>query len=500
MMKNKKLHTIILPLCTLLLFSCTQDNISPASDTENEIRFQTGTTTRGLIDNLAQEGTKITLYGYHGTDVLAKDKKPLAGKSLTYTSEGRWVVVDDDSDEPTKPITYFWEGNGNYRFFGWLKKDANGLTATRLTTNYADNKLTVSGTLNDQYDQFDFLYSNVDQRTLTDANMANEKGRPVAMNMNHLFSAFSIGIKNLSAKKITVKSIVLQRIKTQGSATINYSDTEQGNGKESIELGLEQTFISYTNDVGYEVDAAGGLKHNIFNPDATEKMYYLTWPQDLPELIFKTENDEEKAENAVFPLLMTYMVEGDSKPITKRMKLPHTIWLAGKKYSYEVMIADKYVDLLYSVSDWDYVESDVDFREGTVTVTDETKLDWENGETNADGTVEKNTCEVDVANKKVYVLNGQAVEATFGFVTPRGGQWKASLKGDVDAFTLIDGQGPIDNNLHRIKIQPTIINPRQDYSVRLEFVVIAADGKTYPADVVQNTAHGEIYSIVLLKP
>lgn len=504
MMKNRQLHTIILPLCTLLLFSCTQDTISPASDSENEIRFQTGTPTRGLIDNLAV-GSEICLYGYRdgtplaqGSNLADGTSKALEGKTLAYRNfngSNRWSVVNGDN-----PITYFWEGTGTYRFFGWLQKDANGLTVPKTNWDNEKNVLAIEATLDQSYNQFDFMYSDVDQRTLTDANMANEKGRPVAMNMNHLFSAFSIGIKNLSAKKITVKSIVLQRIKTQGSTTINYSGTEQGNGKVSIELESEQTFISYTNDVGYEVDAAGGLKHNIFNPDATEKMYYLTWPQDLPELIFKTEKDEEEAENAVFPLLMTYMVEGDSKPITKRMKLPHTKWVAGKKYSYEVMIADKYVDLLYSVSDWDYVESDVDFREGTVTVTDETKLDWENGETNADGTVEKNTCEVDVANKKVYVLNGQAVEATFGFVTPRGGQWKASLKGDVDAFTLIDGQGPIDNNLHRIKIQPTIINPQQDYSVRLEFVVIAADGKTYPADVVQNTAHGEIYSIVLLKP
>ena len=82
MMKNRQLHTIILPLCTLLLFSCTQDTISPASDTENEIRFQTGTPTRGLIDNLAQEGTKITLYGYHDGNFLAanNDAKILNGK------------------------------------------------------------------------------------------------------------------------------------------------------------------------------------------------------------------------------------------------------------------------------------------------------------------------------------------------------------------------------------------------------------------------------------
>lgn len=504
MMKNRQLHTIILPLCTLLLFSCTQDTISPASDSENEIRFQTGTPTRGLIDNLAV-GSEICLYGYRDGAYLAagNDDKKLAGKTLKYLNTDRWSVVNGDN-----PITYFWEGTGTYRFFGWLQKDANGLKDPdhdnvgtnddkwSAVYNESEKKLTVEATLDQSYNQFDFMYSDVDQRTLTDENMANEKGRAVAMNMNHLFSAFSISLSNQSNKKITVKEVILKHIDKQGNATINYSDNiETGDGKVVYDITESDnstgSFLTYGTNPGYEV-AMGSVKRNIFSPEAQEKQYYMVWPQNLPVLNFATEDEEEKAEPSLFPLVLRYTVEGDNTVITKKMKIPHTNWEAGKKYNYEVLIADKIVTLNYTVKDWDEIKSNVDFKEGTVTVA--TPLDWENGEEG-----EKNTCIVDGTNKKVYVLGAQAVEATFGFATPKGGQWKVSLKGDIEAFEIENSQGPIDNNLHRIRILPKVINPERDYSVELEFVVIRANGETHLANVVQTQGHNDIYSIVLQK-
>lgn len=503
MMKNRQLHTIILPLCTLLLFSCTQDTISPASDSENEIRFQTGTTTRGLIDNLAV-GSEICLYGYKDDNPLANDNenKRLEGKTLKYLNTDRWSVVNGDN-----PITYFWEGTGTYRFFGWLQKDANGLTVpeTNWDTTYDDdnnnNVLTIEATLDQSYNQFDFMYSDVDERTLTDENMANEKGRAVAMNMNHLFSAFSIGLSNQSKKKITIKEVILKHIDKQGNATINYSDdSETGDGKVVYNITESNNstgpFLTYEPNPGYEV-AMGSVKRNIFSPEAQEKQYYMVWPQNLPVLNFATEDEEEKAEESLFPLVLRYTVEGDNTVITKKMKIPHTNWEAGKKYNYEVLIADKIVTLNYTVKDWDEIKSDIDFKKGTITVA--SPLDWENGETNTDGTTEKNTCIVDNDNKKVYVLGAQAVEATFGFTTPLGRPWKVSLKGDIEAFEIENSQGLIDNNLHRIRILPKVINPERDYSVELEFVVIRANGEIHLANIVQTQVHNDIYSIVLQK-
>ena len=511
MMKNRQLHTIILPLCTLLLFSCTQDTISPASDSENEIRFQTGTTTRGLIDNLAV-GSEICLYGYRdgtplaqGSNLADGTSKALEGKTLRSSGDS-WAVYNGNTR-----LTYFWEGDGNYKFFGWLTKDGTGTTGlqaptTNFTTTYTNTEvkpytLEVAGTLDKDYNQFDFLYSNVVNRTLPEGG----KGA-VPVNMKHLFTAFSIGIENLSEKDITIKEVTLRHIKTQGSATINYSDDNSvGNGKVTYNLSEQKppatSFLSYSELTGgYVVEAGGDLEHNIFVPGTTaENKYYLVWPQTLPEISFSKEEEEEEAEDEEFTLVMKYTVEGDDAVITKRMKIPSSSlnWEAGMLYSYNVQIADKIVTLNYTIQEWDYIDSDVDFKNGTVTVA--SPIDWENGETNADGTFEKNTCRVDYDSHKVFVEGIKPVEATFGFSTPKGGQWYVSLVGDVDAFEIENNLGPIDGNLHRIMIKPKILSPERDYSVKLQFVVMTANGDTHLADLVQTQGHGEIYSIVLQK-
>ena len=504
MMKNRRLHTIILPLCTLLLFSCTQDNISPAPDSENEIRFQTGTPTRGLIDNLAV-GSEICLYGYKDDNPLANDNenKKLEGKTLRSSGDS-WAVYNGDTR-----LTYFWEGDGNYKFFGWLTKDGTGTTGLQaptenFSTNFTDNKLTVAATLDKDYNQFDFLYSNVVNRTVS----VNQGKDAVPLNMNHLFAAFCIGIENLSAKNITIKEVTLRHIKTTGSATIDFSsdDTSDATPQVSYSLSEEEApttpFLSYQDNTnGYVVEAGGDLEHNIFVPGTTaENKYYLVWPQTLPVISFNTEKEEEEAEDEEFTLVMKYTVEGDDDAvITKRMKIPSSSlnWEAGMLYSYNVQIADKIVTLNYTIQEWDYIDSDVDFKDGTVGVA--SPIDWENGEKNTDGTFEKNTCIVDNVSHKVFVEGIKPVEATFGFSTPKGGQWYVSLVGDVDAFEIENNLGPIDGNLHRIMIKPKILSPERDYSVKLQFVVMTANGDTHLADLVQTQGHGEIYSIVLQK-
>lgn len=508
MMKNRQLHTIILPLCTLLLFSCTQDNISPASDTENEIRFQTGTPTRGLIDNLAQEGTKITLYGYHDGNFLAanNDAKILNGKSLKcLDNNGNWSVVDGSDN----PLTYFWEGTGNYRFFGWLQQDASGLTFPS-TLSFQDKTLSVPVTFNysyienngtikktESYNQFDFLYSNVDERELTDANMANEKGRPVAMNMKHLFSAFSIGIQNTSEDDITVKSIKLQRLHSTGTATIDFSSATNVAYNTSS---TGQPLASYQDDKGYLLQGtnsvAGGTKvPNIFNPEDVNQKFYMVWPQ-AENIIFdnrlegKTAEEEAKLDETYdecYPLIMEYTINTETTPRKKRMKFPKQVWQPGMKYSFNVLIADKIITLYANVQPWDYSSSNINFSDGTVEVNGNNSLTWD-----------KTKCRVEPSEKKVYVQNGNPVEATFALAAPVGGSWIVSFRddgGNIDQFEIIDdadkatdGIGPIDGNIHRIKIKPINNDTHSDFEVRLKFAVKTADGRTIPIDDVIQVA------------
>ena len=490
MMKNKKLHTIILPFCTLLLFSCTQDTISPASDTENEIRFQTGTTTRGLIDNLAV-GSEICLYGFHYENFLAHgNDKQLSGKTLAYRNfngTNRWSVVDGEN-----PITYFWEGDGIYRFFGWLAKDATGLTAptNNWKTNYTEKKLTINATLDKDYNQFDFLYSDVHERTLP----RQSKSDPVALEMNHLFTAFGIGITNTSEDNIQVKKVTLRTIHDTGSAVIDFSSTRC-----SVEYGSTPIsrnpntapFIEYDNADGYTVynDESGNpnVKNNIFNPDATAKEYYIVWPQaeDVFPEPFANDKEEENARDESFSLILVYVADGQT--IKKRMQLPKMAWVPGKLYYFDILVADKLVEIITTVKDWKYFTSNIDFNENTIEVKENKHLTWD-----------PNTCTVEDTGKKVYIKNGQPAEGTFTIDAPIGGQWRASLEGDVTAFEILDdtapigdGFGPIDGTQHRIRVRPLINDPDRDYSVRVKFVAVTAGGKTYPADDMLQDVNGD---------
>lgn len=504
MMKNKKLHTIILPLCTLLLFSCTQDTISPASDTENEIRFQTGTTTRGLIDNLAQEGTKITLYGYHDGNFLAanNDAKILNGKSLKcLDNNGNWSVVDGSDN----PLTYFWEGNGDYRFFGWLAKDPNGLVApnnSKWSAGYNDKVLTVNATLDKDYNQFDFLYSNVHERTLP----IQSKSDPVALEMNHLFTAFGIGISNTSKNAITIKSVTLGKLHDKGSAVIDFSTTPcaVSYGTTSISRNPDTApFIEYGGSgYTYTIESGDGentgVRYNIFNPSATAKEYYMVWPQAesvFPKLTFDNDEAEANEPDTSFPLILVY--ESNGTEYKKRMQLPQMAWAPEKLYYFNVLVADKLVEITATVKDWKYSHADVDLGESALSVKQGKHLIWD-----------ENTCTVDHTNRIVYVKNGQPVEGTFTIDAPKGGQWRVSLEGDFTAFTIMDdaaptddGFGPIDGKQHRIRIVPQISNPDRDYSVTLKFVAVAVDSKTYSADeLLQNYDNDEMaekYTVVL---
>ena len=80
-------------------------------------------------------------------------------------------------------VVHYSDGGGsydghsrNYKFFGWLTKDGTATTGlqaptTNFKTTYTNTEdkpytLEVAGTLDKDYNQFDFLYSNVVNRTL----------------------------------------------------------------------------------------------------------------------------------------------------------------------------------------------------------------------------------------------------------------------------------------------------------------------------------------------
>ena len=124
------LHLWLFALCGSLLHSCSQNEAVPEVEypenemesPENEVKFQASEgASRSFIEgnHLSTANTTMCIYGYKDNVPLAQSKgdKVLTGKTLMYNGTA-WSVVDNTEDQ--NPIIYYWEGNGKYRFFGWL--------------------------------------------------------------------------------------------------------------------------------------------------------------------------------------------------------------------------------------------------------------------------------------------------------------------------------------------------------------------------------------------
>ena len=499
-MINRFIYILTIALCGCLMSSCVQDDDLFPQDETNDIVFRTQVpATRGFLSttNLATVGTKLSIIGTKDGDAMDLSGKPLEYRNIGGTN--RWTFVDNAGN----PLTYYWLGLGDYKFYGWLTYDAAGTLSIPNTWTYDNDtkKLSIpTTTVNKDYNQFDFLYSEVDQRIMDESNFATLKRQPVSLSMKHLFTAFGIGIRNTSEDAMTVKEVKLYNIHEQGSAEIDYNGTTAAaTYTTSTTRAADAPFISSTTEFTLlaSPSTGGTVVDNVFNPAEAARHYYMVWPQSADVLSPTTPElgaDDDPDLDVRNILYIKYQVGENT--FEKRLKLPAQAWQAGKRNYLEIQVADKLVSLTATVKDWDYTSSVVDFQDN-ILVEEDDRLKYDE---------EKSI--VDKVNKKVYIKNGQPAEASFAIDAPTGGQWRVSLEGDVTAFEIVDdtdptddGFGPIDGQQHTIKIVPLITNPSRDYSVRLKFVVVTADTKILPADnMIQGTTGDHAvnyYDIVL---
>lgn len=494
-----------LPLVFLSVFtlSCLNEEYDSPHDGHEEISFQVeNVPSRGFIDesNLNTIGTSLSVYGFCNGQIFF-DGTPMAmkNKNLEYDmvdGEACWIIKDNDS-----PAKYHWVENGKYKFFGWLRHDkVSGLTMPNSWTFDESNyTFTIPQTVVDKdYNQFDFIFSDVHVRELDEDTPTEVKQVPVPFVLHHLFASFGVGIRNSSEEDITITKVALEGIHDKGGATVDYSDDISGviYTPTSISRLSGAPFVEYTGD-GYLLPKETGVVGDAFS-GVKEKIYYMVWPQNK-EIVAPTTpvTDEGDREYAATDSLLVVEFIREGQKFGKRIKLPEVDWEAGKKYYLEIQIADKLVELKVTVNPWGYTSSSMDFSEETVTVKEDGHLKW-------DG----NTCIKNDTEKKVYVNQGQPIEATFALDAPQSGQWRVSLEGDITAFKILDdtapvedGIGPIDGASHRIRIVPQINNPERNYTATLKIVVLTAEGKVLSVDDLLQDIDGDetpdLYTIVL---
>lgn len=491
---------LTLALLIASILSCSHEEYDGYDSGSEEMSFQVEYgKTRGFIDetNINTLGTSLAVYGYLDDQPLMKGTSmAMQGKSLEYDrleGEPRWIIKSDGA-----PVKYYWNENGTYKFFGWLKHDqANGLSMpTTWTFDETTKQLTIPDiTIDKDYNQFDFIYSGVHTRILNENTTPEEKRIPVPFELKHLFSSFGVGIRNsfqhdegTTNGDITIKKMALMNIHDKGSAVIDYANSDDATYGETSMSDEKKPFIEYQGG-GYTLPAEVGVVGDAFS-GAREQVYYMVWPQKQQATTTPPVEEGNDNEDVITgPYLYVEFMRG-GEDYAKEVKLPEMNWEAGKRYHFELQMADKQIELTVKVVDWEYTSSSMDFTNSSISATAQSQLSWV-----------ENTYIQGETNNKIYVKQGQPIEATFGFATPLGAQWRVSLEGDFSAFKILDnaspmedGIGPIDGKSHLIRIVPQITNPDRTYTATLKFVVLTADGRVLQANsIIQPT----IYEIVL---
>ena len=418
------------------------------------------------------EGNRLKIYDFNPSgkyfdDVIGPD---IQGNNYGYANV--W---------PFEDAPHAWTAD-EHKFFGWLAKDANfegGMTpesfyGTGFNFDETEKILTIPAkSMGADTPQFDFLYSNIVTRDMVNA----PDYSAVQLKFSHLFTAVSFGAENSTTSDIQIKEFRIENILNKREATIDYS------GAEPEVSYKDGTVDQYLTRISEEFTLASETRINDIFAQSENQSFLMLWPLDASHLHSgKTATEENGVVQYPEEWKMYINYIADNQEYTKRMNFPNAPWEAGKRYHYDILFADKAIELTEHVKDWDYEHQDVDYTDATVGVESTGVLKWDSGDS-----------EINETNKTVSIVNAQPAKGSFTIKAPVGGTWMISLTGDVNAFEVTPDNGEIEGNTVHISVKPLISDPKRDYKVKLKFAVRRADGRVITADEVQPT----VYTIVL---
>ena len=379
--------------------------------------------TKAFIEDINRLGNELVVYDYmtgiSGTlDVAEADRWYIDHSRIHCTVDGQQVWDYVSGDE------YFWLYGSNHSCFGWLFTGPSGYNTitffgehphfekATFTLPLPAYKFTHASPL------YDFLYSDVTKRTYT---QANPDSSPIDLKLNHLFSAFRFTVRSVRQAPVTISSAVL-KVVTQKKATIDFEGAvDRVSGGKPV--------VTYT-EIASDTLYLGGRNHELTNVSAAINLFdrkdvqafRMIWPQD-----------ETEFESAVLDVTYSETVEGQIRQQTKTFQLngfSQKEWLAGNRYSYELVFTDKEITLTCEVLPWNKKEIVLDFTE-VVVVSD--KIQWHD---NTISHLDEHTGEVLLFNDK-----NKPAECYFKIDAPQGARWIASLvpvAGKSDAFEFVD--------------------------------------------------------------
>ena len=383
--------------------------------------------TKAFIEDINRSGNELVVYDYmtgiEGTlDVAEADRWYIDHSRIHCTVDGQQVWDYVSGDE------YFWLYGSHHSCFGWLFTGPSGYNTITFfgehphfeketfTLPLPAYKFTHASPL------YDFLYSDVTKRTYT---QANPDSSPIDLKLNHLFSAFRFTVRSVRQAPVTIHSAVL-KVVTQKKATIDFEDAVDrvagGKAVVSYEPGSSKVDTLQLKDRDHEL-ASGSPAINLFDRNDVEA-FRMIWPQDETEFADAVLEVKYTDANATDPNALqtkTFQLNGFSQKE----------WLAGKRYSYELVFTDKEITLTCAVLPWNKKEIVLDFTE-VVVVSD--KIQWHD---NTISHLNEHTGEVLLFND-----TNKPAECYFKIDAPQGARWIASLVSvagsGADAFEFVD--------------------------------------------------------------
>lgn len=270
--------------------------------------------------------------------------------------------------------------------------------------------------------------------------------------------------------KYTIKSLSITGLRNRGAADINYSANSTSDLVTYSGPTVDGKFFG---DITQDIVMEHGFTYDLLGSSA------IAVPSDGFTPTFKLLWPLTKEQVQEIRITGTYVIDGNVDELGNPIESPidvsltmdgttYSPWKAGHKYQYSLVFSDKAVTLVYSVLPWDYVKTDIDFADHSLSAT---ALRLEGG--------------TQSGNNYLVSTTANTIVGSFQIWTPVGAIWRVSMKGDTEFFTLEDNQGTIDptqdNGLVSFRIVPNTAvkaaNPGITAKITLHFSVETSSGE-----------------------
>lgn len=463
------------------------------NDTSNRAR---------ILDYITLEGQSENTQAYID-DELYSDKAGSMGDGTQ--SEWTWSLSGK---------AYFWTDSGTHRFISWLSYDAaldlssNAFFGSEPALDSAHEVLGIPAkTFNASTPQFDFIYSNAALRSM---DVASPDYSSVELAYKHLFTAFSVGIRNWTSTPVTVKSFQLINMPdTKTGVNVTFRTALQGgsaSNAEDVSASSGNPGKVFFSNAAYNVTLnEGEAIDDLFNPGGSSANYMM-WPVTSDEIGDPNPgvdaNGRVMASTDAPQMVITYNIAGSD--ITRYVPFPDMDWQAGKIYHFELQFVQKEMRLTFETLPWDYEELNLNYKKDAVQ--------------GAQVAYDSNSCVLDNDNYSV-TYNGSNIRASFGITLPQNATWLLSMTGDVgyfrlrfdqnsSYFKLVHGEGAANPNTSTLSgpVKPEIeggtiwfeivpltsLDRSVDRKIVLDFKVRTASGQIVDAQSELNRGGYEI--------